>query len=71
MKTAPSLWCAKNCEIKSEEMRNENIGSLVETRDQKMDCAHRNRPGNSLVPRNFELKFEQPGGSRSVVSEGK
>jgi hypothetical protein len=56
---------------KASEMRNEEIGSLEETRDQKMDRAHRNRRFTATVLRTCERKFEQPGGSREVPFEGK
>ena len=42
---------------KASEMRNEEIGSLEETRDQKMDRAHRNRRFIATVLRTYEAKF--------------
>jgi hypothetical protein len=56
---------------KAWDVRTEEIGSLEKIRGKKMDCAHRNRPGKLPVPRTCELKFEQPGGYRSVWFEGK
>jgi hypothetical protein len=53
------------------EMRKEEIRSLEETRDQKMDHAHCNWWFTATVPWNCEAKFEQPGGARSVRFEGK
>jgi hypothetical protein len=52
-------------------MRKEEIGSLEETRDQKMDHAHRNRRFTAMILWTCEAKFEQPGGSQKAPFGGK
>jgi hypothetical protein len=66
MKMEKSLRCTKIHETNPDRCEMKKIGSLEKTRSQLEDKLMGNRRYTAAVPRNFELEYEQPRGSRCV-----